>query len=181
MNYYNYWSKCKELIESGNIAQAQEYVMDTAIALKLDNTLIDKILSVPLKKYQHTLEHYIPICIERAQAEQAKAICLFYDVDNGWDSTFYFCQEYHPVNHDWIAMSRSWINIGRARGLNGFYRKQAESAFFCDEISTAVCLLVMFKTTITFWHAIEKYLDQCQNKDIKLCITCSDDDSVRLI
>lgn len=177
MNYYNYLNTFQKYIEKGNFAEAEKYAINVANQLKLNPDLIKKIIAVSLSSYQQRLEQYLPICLERAKVEQAKAICLYYDLDNGWDSTFFISQHYHPTNSDWISMSRSWINIGRVRGLNKFYRHEAQYAFFADEISTAICLLVISKTTMVFWHALEKFRDS----EVKICITCTDSDFIRLV
>lgn len=176
MKYYNHWESCIAKIENGDIDGAINYAIETALQLKVSKKLVDKIFSVNLKSYEKKIDEQMKLCIERAKDENAEAMCLYYSLDNGWDSTMYFCKGYTKENSSWIGASRSWIDIGKARGFSGIYKKEAESAFFCDEISSGICILLMLRTTIAFYSVASNY----KNCGLKLCITCTESDFVRV-
>jgi len=96
-------------IESGDIEGATTFALETAIQLDVPKDLIDKIFSVNLKSYEKKIDEYMPQCIQRAKEENAEALCLYYSLDNGWDSTMYICKGYTKENSGWIGASRSWI------------------------------------------------------------------------
>jgi hypothetical protein len=176
MNYYSYWEHCVSKIENGNIDEAVTYATETAKQLNISEALIEKIFSVNLKSYEKKIDENMNQCIDRAKNENADALCLYYSLDNGWNSTMYICKGYTKENSNWIGASRSWIDIGKARGFSGIYKKEAESAFFCDEISSGICILLMLRTTIAFYNVVSNY----KNCDLKFCITCTESDFVRV-
>lgn len=176
MNNYKHWKSCVEKIENGDIDGAINYALETAQQLKVPKELVDRIFAVNLKSYEKKIDGLMIQCIQRAKDENAEALCLYYSLDNGWDSTMYICKGYTKNNSAWIGASRSWIEIGKARGFSGIYKKDAESAFFCDEISSGICILLMLRTTLAFYHVAINYKD-C---DLKLCITCTESDFVRV-
>lgn len=49
---------------------------------------MEKIFAVDLKSYSKKIDSYMEQCIERAKKESARDLCLYYDIDNGWDSTY---------------------------------------------------------------------------------------------
>lgn len=176
MEYYTYWKNCMAKLENHKIDEATNYALEIAIKLNVPKELVDKIFSINLKSYEKKIDAQMNQCIQRANDENAEALCLYYSLDNGWDSTMYICKGYTKENNNWIGTSRSWIEIGKARGFSGIYKKEAESAFFCDEISSGICILLMLRTTIAFYNIAINYKD-C---GLKLCITCTNSDFVRI-
>ena len=176
MDYYNYWENCVAKIESGYIDEAVNYAIKTAKRLNVPNDLIKRIFSVNLKSYEKKIDERMGQCIDRAKNENAEALCLYYSLDNCWDSTMYICKGYNKENNEWIGASRIWIDIGKARGFSGIYKKEAEAAFFCDDISSGICILLMLRTTIAFYNIVSNYKDS----GLKFCITCTEDDFVRV-
>lgn len=176
MKYYKHWEKCIDLIEKRQIENATNYALKIATELDLPQALIDRIMSVNLKSYEKNIEAKMDECINRAKSENAEALCLYYSLDNGWDSTMYICKGYTKENCDWISISRSWIDIGKARGFSGIYKKEAESAFFVDKISSGICILLMLRTTIAFYNVAQKFL----NCGLKFCISATENDFIRV-
>jgi len=174
MNYYNHWEECVRKIEQGQIKEAESYAVKTASKFKVKQELIDKIFSVNLQSYEKKIEEFLIECIQRGKQENAKALLLYYSLDNGWDSTIYICQDYDSYDNKWCSSSTSWVDIGKARGFSGIYKKDAEAAFFCDEISSGICILLMLRTTIAFYNVAVKY-KEC---GMKLCVTCTESDFV---
>lgn len=177
MKNYKYWENCIALLEKGKIEDAMGYALDIALKLEVTKELIDKIMAVSLKGYEKKIEGKMNECIERAHAENAETLCLYYSLDNGWDSTIYICKDYTKENNDWISNSKSWVEIGKARGFSGIYKNDAEAAFFADKISSGICTLLMLRTTIAFYNVAQKFSD-C---GLKLCITATDSDFVRVL
>lgn len=99
------------------------------------------------------------VCIQRAKDEQVKAICLYYSMDNGWESTLYICKDFSKKESLWISAFRSWIDIGKVRGFSGIYKKEAKFAFLADDISSGICILLMVWTNIAFKNVADKYKD----------------------
>ncbi|RUT69197.1 hypothetical protein D0817_16950 [Flavobacterium cupreum] len=177
-NYYKYWETCVEFIEKGEIENAENFALNIASTLTVPKDLINKIITVNLKSYEKKIEEKMPDCIQRAKIENSDALCLYYSLDNGWDSIMYICKNYSKGTGDWISNDyTSIIDIGKARGFSGIFKKKAESAFFTDKISSGICILLMLRTTIAFYNVAKKFKD-C---GLKLCITATESDFVRVI
>lgn len=165
------------LLENGEIEEATNYALNSALRLEVPKELIDKIMAVSLKGYEKKIVSKMSECIERAHAENAEALCLYYNLDNGWDSTMYICKDYTKENNDWVSNSKSWVEVGKARGFSGIYKNDAEGAFFADKLSSGICTLLMLRTTIAF-HNVAKRFSDC---GLKLCITATESDFVRVV
>jgi hypothetical protein len=177
MKRYKQWQICMAKIEDGNIEDAIDHARKIAPKLNVPQELIERIFAVNLKSACQKIDDKMEECIQRAKDENAKALCLWYSLDNGWDSTIYICKDYSHDNNQWITGTRSWINIGKIRGFSGFYKKEAESAFFADDISSGIVLLLMLRTTIAFYNIAQKY----KNCGLKICISCTESDFVRVL
>lgn len=175
--YWKYWKQCISYLESNDSEKAIEYAKDIAKRLKLPSTLINRIFAVNLSSYSNKINGYMDQCIQRARAEKAKALCLYYSMDNGWESTIYICKDFSREKGSWIGASRSWIDIGKARGFSGIYKNEAEAAFLADDISAGICILLMLRTTLAFKDVTEQYKD-C---GLHICITCTESDFVQLV
>jgi len=175
--YYPYWEKCVKKLEVGRIDDAICYASDIATKLTVNDKLIKKIFSINLLSYEKKIDNNMAESIKRAKNTNSKALCLYYSLDNGFDSTIYICKDYTTENNSWIGVSGNWIDIGKARGFSGIYKKDAESAFFADDISSGICILLMLRITVAFYNVAIKYKD-C---GLKLCVTCTEDDFVNLI
>lgn len=174
--YWQYWEQCIVHLESNNVTEATEYATAIAQQLKVPTTLISRIFKVNLSSYSAKIDSYMEKCVQRAKEEQAKALCLYYSMDSGWDSTMYICKDFSREKATWIA-SRSWIDIGKARGFSGIYKKEAQSAFLADDMSTGICILLMVRTALAFKDVTDKYKD-C---GLHICITCTESDFVQLV
>ena len=175
--FYIYWEECVKKIHKNQIIEAEEYGLRIAKKLNVSTELVNKILSINLKSFEKIIDEKMNECIERAREEDGEALCLYYDLDNGWESTMYICKNYTDKNSHWISKSRSWVDIGKVRGFSGIYKKEAGSAFFIDNISSGICILVMLRTTLAFYNTVKKY----NNLGLKFCITCTESDFVRVV
>jgi hypothetical protein len=177
LDHYAHWETCMALIGKGKPEEAARRALQSALALGVPKALADRIGAVNLAGFEKKIDGRMRECIARAKAENAEALCLYYSLDNGWDSTIYICKHYSDTRNDWITASRSWIEIGKARGFSGIYKKEAHSAFFCDALSAGICILLMSRTTLAFYAVAQKYRD-C---GLKLCVTCTESDFVRVV
>ena len=175
--YWAYWDTCVSYLESGKVNEAVEYARQIAEKLQVSKTLINRIFAVNLSSYSSKINSYMEQCLSKARDEHAKALCLYYSLDNGWDSTIYICKDFTRKNTNWISNSKSWIDVGKARGFSGIYKKEAKSAFLVDERSTGICILLMLMTTIAFKEVVDKYKDV----GLYMCITCTDSDFIQLL
>lgn len=175
--YWQYWEECIAYLESGDTTKACEYARAKAEQLNVPEALINRIFAVNLSSYSAKIDACMEECIQRAKGEGAKALCLYYSMDNGWESTMYICKDFRREKASWISASRSWIDIGKARGFSGIYKKEADSAFLVDDMSTGLCILLMLRTTLAFKDVTDKY----KSCGMHLCITCTDSDFVQLV
>lgn len=176
MKNYKYWETCIELIENGKTEEATRFALEIATKLGLSEKLVKKIMNVSLKSFEKKIEGKMDDCIKKAKEENADALCLYYSLDNGWDGTIYLCKDYTKENSHWISKSKSWMDIGKTRGFSEIYKKNAESAFFANKVSSGICILLMLRTTLAFYHVAQKFSDS----GLKVCITATDSDFVRV-
>lgn len=177
MKNYKYWESCIAKIEANEIEKSINYGIEIAKKLKVPKELIAKIFSVNLKSFEKRIDSKMNESIKRAKLEDAKALCLYYSLDNGWDCTMYICKNYTKENSNWISESRSWVDLGRVRGFSGIYKKENESAFFADDLSSGIPILLMLRTTIAFYNVAKGY----KNCGLKICITATEYDFVRVL
>lgn len=177
MKNYKYWKNSIAFLEKGQIEDATNYALDITSKLEVPKEVIDKIMAVNLKGYEKKIESKMNECIELANTENAEALCLYYSLEDGWNSTMYICKDYTEENSYWISKSRSWVEVGKARGFSGIYKNDAGAAFFADKISSGICILLMLRTTIAFYNVAQKFSD-C---GLKLCITATESDFVRVV
>lgn len=175
--YWLYWEQCIVYLESDNSVDAIAYAKDIAESLKVPAELISRIFTVKLTSYTKKIDSYMEECIKRAKNDHAKALCLYYSMDNGWESTMYICKDFSRDDNKWIGASRNWIDIGKARGFSGIFKKEAEEAFLADDMSTGICILLMLRTTLAFKDVTDKY-KQC---GLHMCITCTESDFVQVV
>jgi hypothetical protein len=175
-NYYKYWEQCLAKIEAQQAKEAEEFALQIAKDLKIPQKLIDKIYAVNLKNYQKKIDEKLKEAISSI-GPATKAICLYYSIDNSWESTLYICDDYSDENINWVGKSRKWIDAGLLRKFSAIYKKDAESAFFCDNLSSGILILLMFRTTKAFAEIAGSY----KNCGVKLCITCTESDVVKII
>ena len=171
---YEYWEECVKKIEQHKIDEAIEYALETALKLGVSQELIDRIFAVNLQTYEKRIEQHLIECIQLGKQEGAEVLLLYYSLDNGWDSHFIISRDYSPIHNDWWWPPIKRVEIGKARGFSGIYKKEAESAFYADDISTGICVLLMLRTTLAFYNVAVKYKD-C---GLKLCVTCTESDFV---
>lgn len=106
-NYWEYWRTCISYLEKSSSEEAIKYAKELARKLNVPEVLVSRIFAVNLSSYSAKISSSMEQCIQRAKDEQAKAVCLYYSMDNGWESTIYICKDFCRKESSWISASRS--------------------------------------------------------------------------
>ena len=172
MSYFDYLTRLSLLVSSGDIEGAHAYALRQAHEFNVPEEIIEKIAGYDTKTYRKKLDTGMKECLARLQEHAAKALYVYYDVDNGWNTCIYLCDTYEDTDPDcWFGRSRKWVDVGGLRKFASIYKHDAESAFFCDGLSTGIGLLLIVHTLRAIRDVVLPYEDRCPI----VCAWCADD------
>ncbi|TPF19093.1 hypothetical protein [Priestia megaterium] len=113
-------------------------------------------------------------CIVNEQS--AKAIYFEYDMDNGWESTFFICDGYSSIleeDDDWAS---DWIDEIEGPSNKEFAQIYQENGFDATEKAKIITLFLIVRTLVAFVKAVKNI-----KIDVPLCIGFHDQDPIMRI
>ena len=135
------------------------------------------IRAVDLSEYQQALCGDLSTAVSRASPLRAKAVYFEYDLDNGWDSAFFLCQEYGPEgtgNDDWAC---DWIEEITGPSLAEFGDLYSENGFDSTDAAIGATLYMIARTVASLGRCSE----EVDLNGIMLCIGFHDQDPITRI
>jgi hypothetical protein len=114
----------------------------------------DNIRTVDLTAYEAALSKHLRQAYQAARAATAAAIYFEYDLDNGWDSTFFICGAYRPeaaADDDWAC---DWESDFPGPSLDSFAALYAQNRGFAESpFATGSSLFLVARTVASFGRA----------------------------
>ncbi len=169
------------------LASMQRLITDhgTSAAVKEYSSLCEKHSKYATEINAIEIEHYLDrmfgaYCkaLKRARNANAKAIYFEYDLDNDWNSNFFVCPAYKPIqagDDDWAC---DYISASATPGIFQFAEIYAQFDGFCiDDESTSATLHMIARTADVVSSVINRKLD----KSIAMCIGFHDQDPIHRI
>ncbi len=101
---------------------------------------------IQLDSYEESMRIGLRETLEIAESEEVKAIYFEYDLDNEWNSRFYICEEYVPLEEeddDWASEWTYDIEGPKSVELADVY---AENGFDTSEKAVGITLYLIART-----------------------------------
>ncbi|MED0981642.1 hypothetical protein P4T48_19530 [Bacillus paramycoides] len=172
MDIFQYLEEMQEDIFSLQVSEIESkyYEICSMLASSED---AERIKSIHLDSYKKSIRISLKEALEMAASEEAKAIYFEYDLDDEWDSHFYVCEDYFPLDEeddDWACEWTYDIEGPKSVELAGFY---AENGFDTNEKAIGMTLYLIARTVCSFINACSGL-----QSNIPICIGFHDQDPI---
>ncbi|MBJ8103517.1 MULTISPECIES: hypothetical protein [Bacillus cereus group] len=172
MDIFRYLGEMQEDVFSLAVEQIEAKYYDICCMLA-SSAHAERIKSIPLDSYEKSMRIGLRETLEVAESEEAKAIYFEYDLDNEWDSQFYICEEYAPLEEeddDWASEWTYDIEGPRSVELADLY---AENGFDTSAKAVGITLYLIAKTLCSFISVCSEV-----QSNIPICIGFHDQDPI---
>lgn len=133
------------------------------------------IAKIGMADYQQQLEPALKEALEAAQEDEASAVTFEYDVDNGWESTFFVCPNYMMEEDESDEWAAEWDREIEGPGLPEFADIYAEHGGFSGEdAAIAITLLLIARTAC----AMGRVVAAMPENGVAICMGYHDQESL---
>ncbi|MCF6408129.1 hypothetical protein [Pseudalkalibacillus salsuginis] len=140
--------------------------------------LANEIRKVDLNDYISNLTNGLQTAFEIVQNTSAKAIYFEYDLDNDWDSTFFICDEYNPIEEEDDDWACDWIKDFEGPSLDCFSNIYLINGFDRNNKAIGATIYLIVRTVLSYAKAFEHLLI---SSPVPLCIAFHDQDPITRI
>ncbi len=130
---------------------------------------------IRLDEYVHELKLGLERSINIAQRLSANAIYFEYDLDNNWESAFFICEEYRPLEAEDDDWASEWSEHLEGPSLKEFAHIYALDSFDRSEEAIGSTIYLIARTIICYAKAYEELDDE---SSIAICIAFHDQDPI---
>jgi hypothetical protein len=131
------------------------------------------IQKVNIDEYRESIENGISQSLKLAAKSSAKVIYFEYDMDNGWSSNFFICDEYKEPFEEDDEWACDWIEEVDGGSLEEFSEIYLENGFNSTNKSLGNTLYLIARTVCLFSDVIHKI-----ETNIPICIAFHDQDPI---
>ncbi|HDR7517283.1 hypothetical protein AB1I92_12860 [Bacillus mobilis] len=113
----------------------------------------ERIKAIDLESYKESIRVGLDTAVEMAINEEAKSIYFEYDLDNEWNSQFYICEEYVPLEEeddDWASEWTYDVEGPKSIQLADVY---VENGFDTNEKAIGITLYLIARALCSFISA----------------------------
>ncbi|PEB59518.1 hypothetical protein COM79_02265 [Bacillus cereus] len=133
----------------------------------------ERIKAIDLESYKESIRVGLDAAVEMATNEEAKAIYFEYDLDNEWDSQFYICEEYFPMEEEYDDWASEWTYNIEGPGSVELADMYNENGFDTSEKAIGITLYLIAKTLCSFISIRSEV-----QSNIPICIGFHDQDPI---
>ncbi|MFB8427074.1 hypothetical protein ACFC4S_34595 [Priestia megaterium] len=136
----------------------------------------ERIHNINLDTFQMKVKISLEEAVHIVNEQSAKAIYFEYDMDNGWESTFFICNGYSSLieeDDDWAS---DWIDEIEGPSNKEFAQIYQENGFDATEKARVITIFLIVRTLVAFTKAVKNI-----KVDIPLCIGFHDQDPIMRI
>jgi len=172
LDIFQYLDEMQEDIFSLAVGQIEVKYYDMCSMLA-SGMHAERIKLIPLDTYEESMRIGVREALEVVECEEAKAIYFEYNLDNEWDSQFYICEEYVPLEEeddDWASEWTYNIEGPRSVELADMY---AENGFDTNEKAIGITLYLIARTVCSFMSVCSEV-----KSNIPICIGFHDQDPI---
>lgn len=169
---FQYLEEMQEDIFSLSVSRIESKYYDICSRLASSEDA-KRIKLIQLDSYKESMRRGLKEALEIAASEEAKAIYLEYDLDNEWDSQFYICEEYVPLEEEDDDWASEWTyDIGGPRSVE-LADVYAENGFDTNEKAIGITLYLIARTVCSFMSVCSEV-----QSNIPICIGFHDQDPI---
>ncbi|MGE7854719.1 hypothetical protein ACQKNI_00765 [Bacillus sp. NPDC094064] len=172
MDMFQYLEEMQEDIFSLSVKQVEVKYYGICSTLA-SGAHAERIKMIRLDSYEKSVGKGLRETLEIAESEEVKAIYFEYDLDNEWNSQFYICEEYVPLEEeddDWASEWTYDIEGPKAIELANLYD---ENGFDTSEKAMGITLYLIARTVCSFISACSEV-----RSNIQICIGFHDQDPI---
>ncbi len=170
MNIFDYLDELQVDLKEKNLEELEEKYFNRCNQLA-GTERANKIRQIDLNDYKKELKMGLEQSIKIAIELDSKAIYFEYDLDHNWESAFYICEEYNPLedsDDDWAC---NWTDDIGGPSLKQFGEIYEENGFDCSNLATGTTIYLVARTIISYIRALNELPNQIS---IPICIACID-------
>lgn len=135
----------------------------------------NSIKRVDLNEYVNELKTGLEQSLKIAQEQTARAIYFEYDLDNNWDSSFFICDEYSPLEDEDDDWASDWNENLEGSSLEEFADIYQLDGFDSNEAAIGSIIYLVARTVISYAKAYQILSDE---SSIAVCIAFHDQDPI---
>jgi len=133
----------------------------------------ERIKAIDLESYKESIRVGLDAAVEMATNEESKAIYFEYDLDNEWDSQFYICEEYIPLEEEDDDWASEWTYNIEGPGSVELADMYNGNGFDTSEKAVGITLYLIAKTLCNFISVRSEV-----QSNIPICIGFHDQDPI---
>ncbi|MED1303964.1 hypothetical protein BK704_22280 [[Bacillus thuringiensis] serovar konkukian] len=172
MDIFQYLEEMQENVFSLAVEQIEAKYYDICCMLA-STEYAERIKAIHLGAYEESIRLALNEAIQIATSEEAKAIYFEYDLNNEWDSQFYICEEYFPMEEEDDDWASEWTYNIEGPGSVELADMYTENGFDKSEKAIGITLYLIAKTLCSFISV----RSEVQN-NIPICISFHDQDPI---
>lgn len=172
MDIFQYLEEMQEDVFSLAVEQIEAKYYDICCMLA-STECAERIKVIDLESYKESIRVGLEATVERATNEEAKAIYFEYDLDNEWDSQFYICEEYFPMEEEDDDWASEWTYNIEGPGSVELADMYTENGFDTSEKAVGITLYLIAKTLCSFISVRSEV-----QSNIPICIGFHDQDPI---
>ncbi|MCA1052863.1 hypothetical protein LCM14_23870 [Priestia aryabhattai] len=163
-----------ELFEKSYEEMEAKYYELCSITVK--GNAAERIHNISLDTFQTQIKSSLQEAVRIVNEQSAKAIYFEYDMDSGWESTFFICDGYSSLieeDDDWAS---DWIDEIEGPSNKEFAQIYQENGFDATEKAKAITLFLIVRTLVAFGTVAKS-----MKLNVPLCIGFHDQDPIMRI
>ncbi|WNF23368.1 hypothetical protein [Mesobacillus jeotgali] len=172
MDIFNYLEEMQEDILKCDLATFEKKYYEICLDKSGEDEAIT-IQKVNMAEYRESVENGISQSLNLAAKSSAKVIYFEYDMDNGWSSTFFICDEYNDPFEEDDEWACDWIEEVDGGSLEEFSDIYLENGFDSTDKALGNTLYLIARTVCLFSGVCQKV-----EMNIPICIAFHDQDRI---
>ncbi|HDR7794514.1 TPA: hypothetical protein QCY19_003152 [Bacillus luti] len=172
MDIFQYLEEMQEDIFSLSVSQIESKYYDICSILA-STEYAERMKAIDLELYKESIRVGLKEALEVAINEKAEALYFEYDLENEWDSQFYICEEYVPLEEEDDDWASEWIYDIRGPKSVELANLYAENGFDISEKAIGITLYLIAKTVCSFMSVCSEV-----QSNIPICIGFHDQDPI---
>jgi len=152
LDIFQYLEEMQEDVFSLSVSQIESKYYDVCRTLASSEDA-EHIKLIPLDLYKESMRIGLKEALEIAESEEAKAIYFEYDLDNEWDSQFYVCDDYIPLEEEDDDWASDWTDEVEGPSLGELADIYGENGFDSDKKAVGITLYLIARTVCSFISA----------------------------
>jgi hypothetical protein len=174
MNIFDYLDELQLDIRKKGLEEVEEKYYN--LCAKLAGIgIADEVRKVDLESYESVLTDLFQESLQLAHKYKAKAIYFEYDLDNNWDSAFFVCGDYVPIedeDEDWAC---DWYEDLEGPNLEQFSKIYSLNGFDKNETAIGTTIYLVTRTVVAYARA---YKNLTHENPLAICIAFHDQDPI---